>query len=88
MTTELIIAAIGTIAVPVAGWIFRIEKAIYNNENAISTASTKSDNLKELINEKFDAQEKALGAFDVNIDRRLSRIETALNGYLKETPHV
>ena len=88
MTTELIIAAIGAIAVPVAGWVVRIEKAISNNESAITTASDKSENLKELINEKFDSQNKALETFDVNVDRRLARIETALNGYLKEVPHA
>lgn len=50
-------------------WLFRLEgKANIARE----LAESKHDSLKELINEKFEAN-----------DKRLARIERALNGYLR-----
>jgi len=87
MTVEAILATIGATLLPIVGWVFRVERAIYDNNNAVSAASIKSDTLKELIESKFNAQEKTFATFDINVDRRLARIEATLNGYLKDLPH-
>lgn len=95
MPTELIITLV-TIGIPaIAAWIIHIERAITDNKTAIvdniastTAASTKADAMKELIESKFEAQEKAFAAFDLSIDRRLARIESALNGSLREHSHA
>lgn len=72
MILELLIA-IGT-CLPIIGTVI-----VWNvrQEGRITNTNTRVDDLKEFIGEKFKDM-------DTGLDRRLSRIEKALNGHLKE----
>lgn len=74
METELLVAAIGVVG-SVSGWVVKkssdLANTINDHDKRIALTEQAFEDLKVLINSRFDAS-----------DQRTSRIERSLNGHL------
>lgn len=74
--SDIVTYVSATVLVPVVGWATRLEV-----KQAQLEAKAAAD--KELFETKLDNQTEILTRIELGMDHRLSRIERALNGYLR-----
>ena len=75
--TELFIATLTSIGLPVGGWAIRVE-------SELSKQSTRQDGMETLNTERFTHIAETLGRIESGMDSRLTRIERSLNGHLSK----
>lgn len=73
---DTIVGVIGTTVVGIVGWAIQLNSKVAVN-------AQKNDDLKELITEKFKGLDERNDQRDDDLNRRLERIERAMNGALK-----